>query len=860
LQEVSHYRIVERLGGGGMGEVWLAEDKRLEGHTVAVKFLRADLAASAKEKKRFLIEAKAASSLDHPNICRMHEIDETDDGRLFLVMAYYDGGSLRDRLNEGGITPPDAFRVAAQTAEGLAYAHRHGVIHRDIKPGNIVFAADGFVRIVDFGLAKLPANTRLTVSGTQLGTVSYMSPEQARGEDAGAAADLWSLGVVLYECLSGQLPFRGGNPQSQLFSILHDDYVPAHERNPRVPEPCSQLIDRCLRKDPKERYGSAEEFVADAMAVSQKLGDEWSLSSRTIEIRRPRTSRHLAKWSALALPAVAVAGYFAWERIEGRSADASPFVTELRIAVMPFENVTGPESNAFAKGLSSVVAEMLAAASLEHESMWVAEPRHVSFADLADPDDARDALGVNRAVLGELQRFGEGQRLTLHLRDVVKERVVDSATIDFDARSPSALVEQLPRTLASLLDLPSEARAEFTTFLPHDPAAALAYLSGWGLVDADPVAAAAALERAGRLDSRFLLARVRLGEALTASYTAGQDSTALARALDELAAVRHPGEGSAAGCLALGEVHFHAGHADSAIVWFTQAVRLDPGMSYAANRAANLLRAQNRYDEADDLLRAVIAREPDYSANHRDRGAHLSRIQRADEAKAEFHRALALAPNDAWSLNALGAIHYDAGEWTEAAALFERSFRILPTCESCSNVGAMYFYAGDFRSSAEYYDYAMAYCDTTDHARWGNFARALYWVDGERQHALEVLSRAIELARGWLSAHPDDYVIAVDLMEYYAMSGRQVEARLLLDSLDTMTARELDVRYRVGYVLEILGERERALGYISDVLRSGYPRAIIEGTPELRELVKDVRFQKLFGEADREAGGAVAGA
>ncbi|MGQ0723151.1 MAG: protein kinase domain-containing protein [Candidatus Eiseniibacteriota bacterium] len=860
MQEVSHYRIVERLGGGGMGEVWLAEDKRLEGHTVAVKFLKSDVASSAKEKKRFLIEAKAASSLDHPHICRMHEIDETDDGRLFLVMAYYDGGSLRDRLNSGGLTPPDAFRVAVQTAEGLAYAHRHGVVHRDIKPGNLVFAADGLVRIVDFGLAKLSGNTRLTVSGTQLGTVSYMSPEQARGEDAGAPSDLWSLGVVLYESLTGALPFRGGNPQSQLYSILNDDYVPAHERNPEVPAPCSLLIDRCLRKDPKERYPSAEEFVADAIAASQKLGDDWSLSSRTVAVGRPNVRRRLTRWAAIAAPAVAVAGWLAWDRVLGRSADASPFVTDLRVAVMPFQNVTGPDNDALAQGLSNAVAEMLAAAGPSRRSMWVAEPRHVTFADLAEPDDAKDALGVNRAVLGELQRFGEGYRLTLRLRDVVKGRVIESATIDFDARRPSALVEQLPRVVAGLLDLPAGTRSDFAALLPRDPAAALGYLSGWGLVESDLAAAAAALEGAGRLAPGFHLARVRLGQALTASYAAGHDPTAMARALDELAAARRAGDASAAGCLALGEAHFHAGHADSAIAWFTQAVRLDPGMSYAANRAANLLRAQNRYDEADVLLRAVIAQEPDYSANHRDRGAHLSRIHRADEAKAEFQRALALAPNDAWSLNALGAIHYDAGEWTEAAALFERSFPILPPCESCSNDGAMYFYAGDFWSSAEYYDYAMAYCDTTDHARWGNLAKALYWTEDERSRALEAFDRAIGLATGWLEAHPGDTFAAVDLMEYYAMSGRAAEARVLLDSLDAGSVRDQDVRYQIGCVLEILGERERALEYIFDVLRSGYPRAIIEGTPELRDLVRDVRLEKLFREADTEAGGAAAGA
>ncbi len=196
-QTISHYKILEKLGGGGMGVVYKAQDTKLD-RFVALKFLPHHLSADEEEKKRFIHEAKAVSSLDHPSICTVYEIDETEDGQIFICMAYYEGETLKKRVNSEQLSVSSAIDLAIQLAQGLAKAHEHGITHRDIKPANVMITKDGVAKIVDFGLAKLVGQTRLTKNGMTVGTVAYMSPEQARGEEVDYRTDIWSLGVVLF--------------------------------------------------------------------------------------------------------------------------------------------------------------------------------------------------------------------------------------------------------------------------------------------------------------------------------------------------------------------------------------------------------------------------------------------------------------------------------------------------------------------------------------------------------------------------------------------------------------------------------------------------------------------------------------
>lgn len=257
-----HYELLDRVGGGGMGVVFRARDRRLD-RVVALKFLPPHLSSDERAKERFLVEAQAAAALDHPNICTIYEASQTDDGQLFLAMPFYEGETLRHRLEAGPLPLAECLDIASQVASGLARAHDRGIVHRDIKPANLVLTDDGLVKIVDFGVAKL-ANAEMTRPGDALGTIAYMSPEQAEGDEVDARTDLWSLGVVLFEMLAGQRPFRGPSDRVLLNAIFSAEPPRLLELRPEVPPGVEEVVLRALAKRRADRYASARE-MADAL-------------------------------------------------------------------------------------------------------------------------------------------------------------------------------------------------------------------------------------------------------------------------------------------------------------------------------------------------------------------------------------------------------------------------------------------------------------------------------------------------------------------------------------------------------------------------------------------------------------------
>lgn len=271
-QNVSHYKVLETISEGPMSVVYKARDVQLD-RLVALKFLPAYLNADDKAQARFLHEAKATSALDHPNIVTLYEMGKTEpvpgkwgEGRLFMAMAYYEGETLKTKIARGPLPVDDVLNFASQTTHGLAHAHRHGVIHRDIKPANLLVTDDGLVKMLDFGLARV-AGIRLTKTKTMLGTVAYMSPEQAQAETLDHRTDLWSLGVVLYEMLTGQLPFDGDYEQAMVYSILHSDPAPLADLRNDIPPVLGAIIGKCLEKDPGRRYQTAAALHADLKRV-----------------------------------------------------------------------------------------------------------------------------------------------------------------------------------------------------------------------------------------------------------------------------------------------------------------------------------------------------------------------------------------------------------------------------------------------------------------------------------------------------------------------------------------------------------------------------------------------------------------
>jgi len=334
------YKIIEKLGEGGMGVVYKAEDTRLK-RTVALKFLPPDLTGDPEAKERFLREAQAAAALSHPNICTIHEIDE-EEGKAFIAMEYIEGQSIYERIKKGPLKLDEALNIALQAAQGLGEAHKRGVIHRDIKSANIMVTEAGQVKIMDFGLAKVTGAALITKEAKTMGTVAYMSPEQARGEAVDARTDIWSAGVVLYEMLTGHLPFGSGHESAVLHAIGHEEPIPILKSAPHIPPEVEHILNKALEKDREKRYQTAAALISDLRNIEEGL----PLVART----RPRHVNLIGALfrNKLFVPSLfvflLVAALVIWQVISRKTRVLSPAPVKPSLAVMYFENNTGDES------------------------------------------------------------------------------------------------------------------------------------------------------------------------------------------------------------------------------------------------------------------------------------------------------------------------------------------------------------------------------------------------------------------------------------------------------------------------------------------------------------------------------------
>ena len=268
-ETILHYKILKKIGAGAMGVVYRARDLKLN-RLVVLKFLSPELTYNTDAIDRFINEAQTASALDHANLCTIYEVNETNDGQIFICMAYYAGKTLNEKIIDGSIDSEEAIEIAWQIAAGLQRAHEEGIIHRDIKPGNIIVTDRGEVKIIDFGIAILAGQDRMTKTGTSLGTVAYMSPEQVQGKGFDNRSDLWSLGVVLYEMLTGELPFSGENEAAIIYSIVNTEFKPTASWGIDLSLPLQRIIAKALKKNVDERYPNIENIQADLLALRER--------------------------------------------------------------------------------------------------------------------------------------------------------------------------------------------------------------------------------------------------------------------------------------------------------------------------------------------------------------------------------------------------------------------------------------------------------------------------------------------------------------------------------------------------------------------------------------------------------------
>jgi serine/threonine protein kinase/tetratricopeptide (TPR) repeat protein len=736
---ISHYHILEKLGGGGMGVVYKAEDTRLK-RTVALKFLPASLVCDEEAKTRFVHEAQSASALQHPNICTIHDIDETPDHQLFMVMDCYEGETLKQKIERELPSIEEAIDIATQVAQGLAKAHESGIIHRDIKSSNIMVGKDGIARIVDFGLAKLAGQTVLTKTGSTLGTIAYMSPEQAAGEHVDQRTDIWSLGVVMYEMLTGRLPFAGEYEQAIVFLILNEEPEPLTSSRRDVPAGLERIVEKALVKSAGKRYQHAGEIAADLHALKKEL-EAGVAKPRLIRLRIPRKKRPYVYGATAVLVAAIVAGRLFLS--PGTSARIDS------IAVLPLENLSGnPDQAYLADGIQEALITDLA--KLSGFRRVIARSSVKRFGNtMLSPREIAEQLGVRALLTGSVLRFGGEIQVTAHLIDVPTENTVWSERYNRKAGDVLPLINEIVATLAHQIQLhltsTEQARLQAPRKVNSD--AFEAYLQGTFHYTKQSKEDCDKAERYFNLalekDSTFALAYGGLALVWVIRGESGfqppretfpNAKTLIAKALEMDST--------------LADLHVDLANIKGATDWdwpgaileFKRALAMNPNLADAHFFYADLLHYLRRTGEWESEMKRALELDPLNDFKRTYYGWNLNYAGRYDEAIPIFLKLLETGPNKSANYLGLWGAYYKKGMYGQALLAAKNYFLTSGGTEFGKSLsGDTAASKTDYRAAMRHTGEIMAQRSARQHvpavriarmfAHAGDNDKAMYWLE-----------------------------------------------------------------------------------------------------------------------------------
>jgi eukaryotic-like serine/threonine-protein kinase len=855
-QVLLHYQVTDRLGAGGMGVVYRATDLKLQ-RTVALKFLPESQAVSRDVKERFMREALASSALDHTNIGTLYAVEETTDGQLFLVMACYEGPTLAEKMAHGPIPAGEATDIALQICRGLQAAHERGVIHRDIKPGNLIFNSQGVLKILDFGLAKLHGSPDLTMPGSTLGTAAYMAPEQALGNSVDHRADIWAAGVVLYEMLAGRPLFRSSDLRSTLYAVISKPPEPLVG----VSSGLDRVIRKALQKDPGDRYQTAGEMIAglDRALAPQAPPDSEDVTLPAIAAEKPVAvpaqtrskglRRGLAAAAAvLLLSTAAVAFWFYHRRLQ--TAPAGMRVAALPLLVTGSDETGGAApSQALADGIRLQLIDALSSRERSNPGLLVIPASLIASQNVTDPADARRALGANLAITGSLAISGNNIRVVLSSIDTATSKVLKSEVTEGAQNAMADLSKQLAQSAAAMLGLKTAAStvaADPTAGLPPGEAgtfvASLGYLEHWDK-SASLDAAIAGFGQVVKASPNFAPGYAALADCYRRRYQSTKDAQALELAEQNVGRAVQLQPNLPGVELSFGEVQSLEGNYSVAISAFERVLALDDRNDRAWRGLAKAYAAMGLPDKAQQTWEKAVALQPNSAENHNQLA--LFEMNRGDYAKAaaEFRQSLALAPENVNIMSNLGVALLYAGSLDESRKVLQDSIRLAPSYASYTNLGNLDLKQARYADAAADYEKALE-INKSDYRVWSNLAVAYSRTPGQKERAKDGFLQAAKLCREALKTNPNDPSTLSDLAMFVASEGdERQEPLVLIEKALALAPEDTYVQFNAVETYESLGYRKEALDWVARLVASGYPLDDIDESPVLADLVKDKRYQ-----------------
>jgi serine/threonine protein kinase/Flp pilus assembly protein TadD len=865
---ISHYRLIAKLGRGGMGEVYRASDLKL-GRDVALKFLPDEFLEEPQKLERFRREAWAASALNHPNICTIYEIGE-HEGRLFIAMELVEGKTLAEKLKDGPLAIEKVLSNSRQIAEALEEAHEHSIIHRDLKPANVMVTAKGRVKVLDFGLAKLmrqveadaPTEESLfvTQAGAVMGTVPYMAPEQLRGDPVDVRTDLYALGELIYEMAAGQRPFPETHTSHLISAILTRAPQPPRELNPQISEELEAIILKAMAKDPAQRYQSALEVMNDLGPQDSSLRLSASgTKSSALQAAKPRQSLMLALIAGIAVSVCALLVVLLVPSVR-RHLITSPSTSaghpgQKELAVLPFSVIGGNAGDdAFGRGLAETLSFKITQLS-SGQPLRVVSFDALAASHVATAREAQEKFGANLVLTGNLERAGDRVRVSYALVDPSTNRQVSADTLTLSMSDPFGIEDQVVEGTATMLGLTVEnaQRQEVESHGTQVASAFQDYLKGLGYLQNYETSenvdkAIDSFRSAIEVDTTYTLAYAALGQAYWRKYDMTEDTSWMGKAQESCSHAVTLNSKLADTRLCQGIMKGSTGHYLEAIEEFQKVLALQPSNTAAYEGLANAQYNLNRTSDAEATYERAISVRPDYWAPYNWLGVLYIHTGKTEKAASMFRKVIQLSPGNHQGFYNLCGADYTLEKWDEAKEVCKKSIAIHPSAAAYSNIGTIMFYEGQYSESVEYFEKAVK-LQPKGSMEWGNLADAYRWSPGGQAKARAAYLKAASLVREGLRVNPNSYPLMGDLAMYEAKSSDIKQAMRDISKALASAPKDFQIMYDAAIVYHLAGQQTKALDYLGRALNGGYPVRAIRTDPEWTSLKGDPAFQKLIAAA-----------
>ncbi len=863
------YEILGVLGQGGMGAVYKARDRELD-RLIALKVIRPELATDPAILARFKQELILSRNITHKNVVRIFDLGEAE-GIRFISMEYIDGEDLRTILRrDGKFAPQEAIAVVEQVCRALDCAHSEGVIHRDLKPQNIMRDKSGRIVVMDFGLARSLGDSGLTQTGALVGTLEYMSPEQAMGSTLDQRSDIFSVGLIFFELLTGKAPYKADTAIASLMKRTREDAQSASDVEASVPKTLSAIVSRCLEREPANRYHSAVELLQQLTTWEANPNISAETLSQMIPhaiIRRSRFSLDLPgkSWmwisgAVLVIVLATFAGRTLLNRTAPSSGEMAQGIPSLKqgkyVAILPLKQIGDPKALGY---VADGIQEALAAKLFQLKEVHLASSDSIDKAvakDLPLSKLARE-LGVNLVLQGSVQGNSDQLRVTLSLDDASTGKRLWSQEFPGAAGDVLALEDQIYGNVATALALKptDEEQARVGAHPTENVKAYDLYLQGRNILrnghSQDAFKQAVGLfEQAIDKDSNFALAYTGLADSSLSMYRETKESIWAQKAT--LAAQQ--GERLSSNLpevhLSLGSVYSNTGKNTEAVTELKKALELAPNSDEAYRELGLAYSRSGQSDEAISAYQKAVATNAYNWQNHIDLGNAYFYLGDSAKALPEYQKVTEIAPDNPLGYMDIGSVYLREGKWSESIPEFQKSLALAPRAATYSDLGTAYFFLKNYDEATKNYEKAVE-MTPNDEELLGNLGDSYRW-SGHSDQAATAYSKAISLAFQELQVDPRSASIMGDLGLLYAKKGDATNALQYTNQARAIKPDDLQLMYSEAQVKTLIGKPEEALKSLKQALEKGWPPQEAWNDPELQKLQALPQFSQLVKEFSKK--------